>query len=68
MKQESRWSGITCKSCGSFRHLLNAFLHSLENIVKNNTDVKPLNQGSTEKTRGDIIRAFSDFKAFFYIF
>ena len=42
---------LTCRSCGSFRHLLGACPHSWENMA--NTDVKLLNQGDAEKTKGD---------------
>ena len=44
---------LKCKSCGSFRHLLDACPHSWENMAKKNADVKPLNQDDAEKTRGD---------------
>ena len=41
---------FTCKSCGLFRHLLDACPDSWENMAKNNTEVKPLNQDGAEKT------------------
>ena len=39
-----------CKSCGLFRHLLDACPDSWENMAKNNTEVKPLNQDGAVKT------------------